>query len=246
MGEVLEAISERRSSRVPFDSSRPVSEENVKQILEAARWAPTGHNMQNYEIIVIDDEAVLEKIGDIKSHILEAFLRDNYEQLSFSLQELKHKKTGILSTGFPTDWADPTKFSKIASKSPLIPIRDYIRGSPTLLMILYDPRKKAPALTVDVYGYIGVGCVTENIWLAAHVLGISMQILSLSSNVSVENELKRLLGVPEPLKIIYTIRLGYPLTPVDRLEGQERSRGLHPSQHLRSKRQMTTHRGYGD
>ena len=81
---------------------------------EAARWAPTGHNMQNYEIILIDDNAMLEKIGDIKSRVLEEFLRDNYEQLSFSEEELKQKKTGILSTGFPPDWVDPAKFSQIA------------------------------------------------------------------------------------------------------------------------------------
>ena len=53
--------------------------------------------MQNYEIIVIDDKAMLEKIGNTKSRVLEEFLRDNYEQLSFSEEELKQKKTGILS-----------------------------------------------------------------------------------------------------------------------------------------------------
>ena len=71
--------------------------------------------MQNYEIIVIDDNAMLEKIGGIKSRVLEEFLRDNYEQLSFSEEELKQKKTGILSTGFPPDWVDPAKFSQIAT-----------------------------------------------------------------------------------------------------------------------------------
>ena len=48
--------------------------------------------MQNYEIIVIDDKAMLEQIGNIKSRVLEEFLRDNYEQLSFSEEELKAKE----------------------------------------------------------------------------------------------------------------------------------------------------------
>ena len=29
--------------------------------MNSAKWTPTGHNMQNYEIIVIDDNAMLEK-----------------------------------------------------------------------------------------------------------------------------------------------------------------------------------------
>ncbi len=29
-----------------------------------ARWAPTAHNMQNFEVIVVDDNEVLEIIGN--------------------------------------------------------------------------------------------------------------------------------------------------------------------------------------
>ena len=217
MNEVLKVIKERQSSRVPYDPNRAISKENLREILEAARWAPTGHNMQNYEIIVIDDKAMLEKIGNTKSRVLEEFLRDNYEHLSFSEEELKRKKTGILSTSFPPDWVNPAKFSQIAHESPPVPLKNSIRGSPTLLMVLYDPEKKAPALAVDVYGFISLGCLMENIWLTAQTLGISMQILSLSATVSVEKELKQLLNIPEPLKIAYTIRLGYPLMPAKSL-----------------------------
>ncbi len=216
MSEVLKVIRDRQSSRVQFDPNRPISKDNINQILESARWSPTGHNMQNYEIMVIDDKALLEKIGSVKSCVLEEFLRDNYEHLSFSEEELKRKKTGILSTGFPLDWIDPAKFPQIA-RSPPIPISNSIRGSPTLLMVLYDSIKKAPALAVDVYGFISLGCLMENIWLTAQALGISMQILSLSATVSVEKELKQILGVPDPLKIAYTIRLGYPLMPTESL-----------------------------
>jgi nitroreductase len=217
MSEALKVIKERQSSRVPYDPNRAISKENLREILEAARWAPTGHNMQNYEIIVIDDKALLEKIGNTKSRVLEEFLRDNYEHLSFSEEELKRKKTGILSTSFPPDWVNPAKFSQIAHESPPVPLKNSIRGSPTLLMVLYDPEKKAPALAVDVYGFISLGCLMENIWLTAQTLGISMQILSLSAIVSVEKELKQLLNIPEPLKIAYTIRLGYPLMPAKSL-----------------------------
>jgi nitroreductase len=214
MNEVLTTIKERHSSRAPFDPNKPIPKETLTQILEAARWTPTGHNMQNYKIIVIDDKATLEKIGKVESPIQEAFLRDNLTHLSYSDEELKRKKVGIAAAGFPPDWVDPAKIGEVAAKAPPIPIGNYIRGSPTLLVVLYDPNRKAPAQAIDVYGFMSLGCLMENIWLAAEALGVGMQILSLSATASVEKELKQLLDVPELLKIAYTIRLGYPMAPV--------------------------------
>jgi nitroreductase len=214
MSEVLKVIKKRHSSRVPFDPSKPITKETLTQILDAARWTPTGHNMQNYEIIVVDDKATFEKIGSIKSPVQETFLRDNLTHLSYSDEELKRKKVGISAAGFPPDWVDPSKISEVVAKSPPIPVENYIRGSPVLLVVLYDPNRKAPVQAVDVYGFMSLGCLMENVWLAAEALGVGMQILSLSATASVEKEFKQLLDVPEALKIAYTIRLGYPTTPV--------------------------------
>jgi nitroreductase len=211
MSEVLKNIQERQSARAAFDPNRPVSKENLKQLLEAAKWTPTAHNMQNFEIIVIDDKDVLEQLGNIKSHISEDFLRENYEQLSFSREELEKTKTGILASGFPPDWVNPSKMTQVVRESPPIPLSQSIRGSPTLLLVLYDSRKRAPASGGDVLGFMSLGCLLENMWLMAQTLGVCMQILSLSATAPVETELKQLLGVPEHLKIAYTCRLGYPL-----------------------------------
>ena len=189
--------------------------------------------MQNYEIIVIDDKALLGKVGSIKSRILEEFLRGNIEHLSYSKEELERKKVGILAAGFPPDWVDPAKISQVARESPPIPFENSIRGSPTLLMVLYDPSKKAPAQAVDVYGFMSLGCLMENIWLAAQSLGISVQILSLSATAPVEKELRMLLGVPDYLKIAYTVRLGYPTVLVK------------PLQVRRDIDDFTHHNGYG-
>lgn len=213
MSEVLKNMQERQSSRTAFDPNRPVSKENLKQLLEAAKWTPTAHNMQNFEIIVIDDKDVLEQLGNIKSHISEDFLRENYEQLSFSREELEKTKTGVLASGFPSDWVNPSKMTQIARESPPVPLNQSIRGSPTLLLVLYDSRKRAPASGGDVLGFMSLGCLMENMWLMTQALGISMQILSLSATASVETEIKQLLGVPDYLKIAYTLRLGYTLAP---------------------------------
>jgi nitroreductase len=213
MSEILKIVQERQSARVPFDPKRPVSKENLKQILEAARWAPTAHNMQNFDVIVIDDKAVLEKIGNIKSRISEEFLRENYEQLSFSKEELEKKKTGILGTMFPPAWVDPSKMAQVARETLPGTISQSIRGSPMLLIVTYDSRKRAPASRGDVLGFMSLGCVMENMWLMAQALGVGLQILSSFAAPHVETEIKQLLGVPEHMKIAYTCRLGYPMAP---------------------------------
>jgi len=46
----------------------------------------------------------------------------------------------------------------------------------------------------------------------AQSLGISVQILSVFSGDAVEKQVKRILNVPEHLKIAFTIRLGYPIS----------------------------------
>jgi nitroreductase len=50
----------------------------------------------------------------------------------------------------------------------------------------------------------------ENMWLMAQSLGISLQILSTFAAPPVEKQVRQILNIPEPLKIAFTCRLGYP------------------------------------
>jgi len=91
MPQILKIIRDRHSSRDPFDPGRPIKHSQVKLILEAAQWAPTPNNMQNFEIIVVDEKERLEAIGKIPADMSEAYLRENYEQVSFNEAELRIK-----------------------------------------------------------------------------------------------------------------------------------------------------------
>jgi nitroreductase len=212
MTQLSKVIQERHSDRVAFDPKRPVTKEELKHVLEGGRWAPTAHNMQNFEIIVVDDKAVLEKIGSIRSRTSIEFLRENYQQLSFSKEELLKKKVGILGTGFPPSWRDPEKLEEVARKSTPAPLDQRINGSPVLLIVIYDSRKRAPASKGDVLGFMSLGCLMENMWLVAQSLGLGLQILSTFANEPVEKEVKRVLGIPEHMRIAYAFRLGHPVS----------------------------------
>lgn len=84
-----------------------------------------------------------------------------------------------------------------------------MQQTPLLLIVLYDSRKRAPGSEGDVLGQMSLGCVLQNIWLTCESLGIDFQVLSVFSNSPVEKQLRRLLVIPEQLKIGFACRLGY-------------------------------------
>ena len=209
MLDILKLVRERRSSRIPFDLERPVAKEDLEKVLEAARWSPTAHNMQNFEIIVVDDKEILKAIGNLKRAVPETFIRENYQQLSFSEDELLKKKIGLLGTMFPPSWRNQDfRMGQIDEKEATSTQRPMLE-SPVLLVVVYDPARRAPASEGDFLGIISLGCVMENVWLMAESLGIGFHIVS---SLSAEPEAKRVLGIPDDLMIAFSCRLGYPVS----------------------------------
>jgi nitroreductase len=208
--KVLKLIQERHSTRDSFNPRKKISKQDMVKILEAARWSPTPHNMQNFEVIVVDDEKLLDSIGEIEYVTPDAFILENYPLLSSSVEELKKRKVGILGAGFPSSMRSP----KLKNGKPVEKFESslggFLENGPVLLVVVYDPKKRAPASKGDFLGTIGLGCVMENMWLMAQSLGIGFQVLSSISNRGVENKVKKLLNIPKKLKIAFSIRLGYP------------------------------------
>lgn len=97
MPNLLRIIQQRHSEPGPFDPDGPISGQQLGLILEAARWAPTPHNMQNFEILVVDDKEKLNTIQKFQSDASETFLRESYAQLSFSEEELIATKNRSVS-----------------------------------------------------------------------------------------------------------------------------------------------------
>jgi nitroreductase len=208
MDDLLKIIQERHSTRALFDPHRQVPGRDVKKIIEAGRWAPTAHNMQNFEIIVIDDEKVLEHLGNITTYPSPDFILENFEQLSMSEEELLQKKVGILGMGFPPAWRDKSQPAAAMNGKTPGTLDETMKGSPTILVVVYDTRKRAPASEGDVLGTLSLGCVMENMWLMAQKLDIGFQIMSAFSG-PVQKDVKKILNIPEHMAVSFAIRLGY-------------------------------------
>jgi len=131
MDDMLKLIEQRYSVRVPFDPGHLIAEKDLRQILQAARWAPTAHNMQNFEIVVVDDRTLLDQIGMIPTQLPEAFLREHLALLSSSEEELREKRIGLLETTLPGWTRAPEKTAREA-----IPVHQVMPACPALLIVL--------------------------------------------------------------------------------------------------------------
>lgn len=63
--EVIDAILKRTSTRKFTD--RPVTDAELKELLEAARWAPSWVNFQIWDFIIVRDQDLKEKIANTYS-----------------------------------------------------------------------------------------------------------------------------------------------------------------------------------
>ena len=61
--DAIEVLKKRRSIREFSD--RPISKEDLEEIIDTARYAPTARNVQPWEFVVIRDNGMLVKISQL-------------------------------------------------------------------------------------------------------------------------------------------------------------------------------------
>ncbi|MEM2897025.1 MAG: nitroreductase family protein [Candidatus Bathyarchaeia archaeon] len=71
--DVFEAIKKRRSIR--NYKPDPIPDEFIEKVIDAARWAPSAHNAQPWEFIIIKDKELLRRLS--KTHVYSGFLKDS-------------------------------------------------------------------------------------------------------------------------------------------------------------------------
>ncbi|MDO5896816.1 NAD(P)H-dependent oxidoreductase [Agrobacterium sp. Azo12] len=106
---LIEKLNWRYATK-KMDPSKPVTEDKVARILEAARLAPTSSGLQPFEIIVVTNPEVRAKIQEIAwnqaqitdgSHLLVFAAWDNYtaERIN-GMFDLVNKERGIKNEGW--------------------------------------------------------------------------------------------------------------------------------------------------
>lgn len=212
--DLFHVLRARSSCREPFDPRRPVTPAELHAVLESLRWAPTAHNMQNYEVVVVDDESLLDELGALRPTVSPEFLRESYAQLAFDEEELRARRRGVLAGHFPASWLEPASWE--GSRPVPVegrPLSETLAGAPLVLLVLFDVTTRAPGSPGDTLGLVSLGCVLQTAWLAAEALGLSAQVVSAFAAPELAPALHRLLSLPEHLQAAFGVRLGHPLTP---------------------------------
>ena len=182
--EVFEAIEARRSIRSYRDE--PVPRDILDKILEAGRIAPSSSNVQSWKFKVVTDAAT----------------RKQLRELAFGQKFVEQAPVVIACC------LDMEAFKERGKRSLELMIRGKVR--PNLEMILRSARgsrnTEFDEERVVINGAINVAIATENMVLAATALGLGTCWVRAFNAPAVE----RLLDVPEGLRVLALLPLGYP------------------------------------
>jgi nitroreductase len=113
---------------------------------------------------------------------------------------------------FPESWQEAEAAQGECAATNHTYVGRTIQMCPVLLVVVHDSRLRPPVSEGDSLGLMSLGCVMQNLWLMTENLGISMQILSAFSANALENQVQRILAIPEYMQIAFAARLGYPIT----------------------------------
>ena len=186
----------------------PVPRELLEKLVEAATWAPSGGNEQNYEFVVVDDRAVMGRLAALWKRSCDAYaaaMRDD------AIARMGEEKALPLIRALEYQ-------------------RDHFHETPALIVPCYS-RKTAPSAAVRLMRGIGgpldaarfaargskMAVLTEaasiypavqNLLLAARALGLGANITTW--HMFLEHEWKRELGIPRDVHTYAVIPVGWP------------------------------------
>ncbi len=63
--DLMQGLLTRRSVR-QYDENKKVEKEDILQIIKAGQYAPSAHNKQAWEFLVIEDKAILESLRSVQ------------------------------------------------------------------------------------------------------------------------------------------------------------------------------------
>jgi ferredoxin len=96
---VMELIRSRRSKR--SFKKKQVEKEVMEKVLEAARFAPSGHNEQTTEFVVVQNKETIQKIASLTAgHLVKNVKNGTGQILNFRLDFTTLSKKHFIILGF--------------------------------------------------------------------------------------------------------------------------------------------------
>lgn len=199
-----EIVHGRRSVRKFAD--RPVPVEEIQEILDCARYAPSDTNSQTWEFIAVVNR---DKIKEIEELTWEALREKAAEAEAKGLE--KEAKMLTRSFGpYATAFSDaPVLLVCLAT-----PYQSKFREK------IFDPIDLAPESVWEEDGIKSSCLASQNLMLAAHVRGLATCPMT-GPVLLAQDKLRSYLGISPEKQINMVISLGYPLEQPKKLPRKE-------------------------
>ncbi|MGA8548118.1 MAG: nitroreductase family protein [Mycobacterium sp.] len=189
----------RTTGAVRDFTDQPVDDAVLARVLETARFAPSGANAQAWRVVVIKDAERRRRLRDL-------YLEGSRDYMALSAAGLR-------------PWA-PTNDREaearaLAAENPAAPggFAERFDEAPALLAVFADLAMLAAVdRDADRYTFAGGASIYPFAWsilLAAHDEGLGGVITTIA--IREEQQVKALLGAPDPLALAAVIALGYPV-----------------------------------
>lgn len=196
--DIINAITSRWSCRAYLDQA--VSKEQIQQILDTARWTPSGVNAQPWQVAVVT--------GKTKQAITDALIQAREEQ------QPENPDYDV----YPQKWREPYKSRRINTGLSLYRALGIKKDDP-------DGRKKAWYNNYRLFGapvgllffvdkdmgkgsWIDMGMFLQSIMLAANGLGLAT--CPQASLAEYPDKIRQILGIPDNQQLVVGMALGYP------------------------------------
>ena len=195
--EVTDAIRNRKSTRAFLD--KPVSEELISDILECARWAPSGVNSQPWHVAIVTGETKL-KVGKALTKLRTDGVkaRHDYEYYPTQIEEpyIARKR----ACGHALYNALGIKHNDIEKRKAQW-IKNYHGfGSPGALLFFIDS-------TLEKGSWVDTGMFIQNVMLAAR--GFGLETCPQAALAEYPDAIRKILNIPDSKKLICGMALGY-------------------------------------
>ena len=181
---LMEVIRRRRSVR-RFEQGKSVPRETLLKIAEAGRWAPSGANAQPFDMIIVDDPEMRDKV-------LEIFLRQ-------SQRLIDHVK------GFPA-----VKKTYLANTVAIFIVVADPRWKCCFPQATTESWKEEYDANNDYIYLASIGAAIQNLQLAVTAVGLTSAWLSGGGETTTNKDLSDLLGYPSYMEAIGTMPVGFP------------------------------------
>ncbi len=205
---LFQGIRTLRATREFTDE--PVSDADIRTMLDLAVCAPSGGNRQPWHLVLVREQATRTKIRDCYVDVFRRY-RDRVLRQA--------------AEGHPAAQAQVARWGRSGSPDTFAERLDRI---PVFILVCLDrerlgfPTDGAPENVAPAYASIYPA--VQNLLLAAHGLGLGAVLTTL--HLSHEREIKTLLGIPEHVETVALVPVGHPARrygPPKRIPATERT-----------------------